>query len=292
MTEALATPRRTPPTHPAPRRAAAAAAHVPWSATASRWLRRVHLYSGLAMLPFVLVYGVSAFLFNHGGGAAAPLVALPVTPLAVDAVAQARAVAAALAQDPAALQNARLDGDWTFEFTHDGRRQRLVLPSDGGEPHVRTIPPSTPRSERLPAALFAAGNNAATTVARAVLAAAGMPPDALRRTGAPTLRYSIGDRETSVSLERGQPSERAAGFDLGRLLQRLHTAHGYGGDAPRIFWAVVVDLMAGSMVLWAVSGLVMWWQRRSHRVRGLLVLVATFAFAVTLAVLMHSLFSR
>jgi hypothetical protein len=45
-------------------------------------------------------------------------------------------------------------------------------------------------------------------------------------------------------------------------------------------------------LLWAISGIVMWWQRRSHRVRGLLVLVATFAFAATLAVLMQSLFSR
>ena len=33
-------------------------------------MRRVHLYSGLALLPWVLVYGISGFLFNHGGSSA------------------------------------------------------------------------------------------------------------------------------------------------------------------------------------------------------------------------------
>lgn len=30
-----------------------------------KWLRRIHLYSGLFMLPWVLLYGVTALLFNH-----------------------------------------------------------------------------------------------------------------------------------------------------------------------------------------------------------------------------------
>jgi hypothetical protein len=29
------------------------------------WIRRIHLFSGLFMLPWVLLYGVTALLFNH-----------------------------------------------------------------------------------------------------------------------------------------------------------------------------------------------------------------------------------
>ena len=29
------------------------------------WIRRIHLYSGLFMLPWVLLYGATALLFNH-----------------------------------------------------------------------------------------------------------------------------------------------------------------------------------------------------------------------------------
>jgi hypothetical protein len=31
-----------------------------------RWIRRIHVYLGLFLLPFVLLYGVTGFLFNHG----------------------------------------------------------------------------------------------------------------------------------------------------------------------------------------------------------------------------------
>jgi len=30
-----------------------------------KWVRRVHLYSGLALVPFVCLYGISGYLFNH-----------------------------------------------------------------------------------------------------------------------------------------------------------------------------------------------------------------------------------
>jgi hypothetical protein len=37
---------------------------TPWKAT-MYWLRRLHLYFGLFLLPWAILYGVTAFLFNH-----------------------------------------------------------------------------------------------------------------------------------------------------------------------------------------------------------------------------------
>jgi len=36
-----------------------------WSARIQIWIRRIHLFSGLFMLPWVLLYGFTAMLFNH-----------------------------------------------------------------------------------------------------------------------------------------------------------------------------------------------------------------------------------
>src|SRR5687768_4458683 len=37
------------------------------SSRAMYWIRRIHLYSGLFMFPWVMLYGVTALLFNHAG---------------------------------------------------------------------------------------------------------------------------------------------------------------------------------------------------------------------------------
>jgi hypothetical protein len=246
------------------------------------------------MLPFVLVYGLSAFFFNHPGGAAAiTVLPRPTNRIEADATALAAMVATALGVPADGVTDARLEGEWTFEFETDGMRRRLALPIDDAPPTLRHVPSTTARTERVPASVFASLNDAALAAARRALANAGLPDADLRRTGAPTLRYATAEHTTSVSLDRGQATQRsAAAFDLARLLMRLHTAHGHGDHWARFAWATVVDLMAASMVLWAGSGLVMWWQRRSHRRAGLLVLVVSVTSAVTIAVSMAGLFRR
>src|SRR5262249_7631250 len=37
----------------------------PWYRRGMHWIRRIHLYTGLFMFPWVLLYGITAFLFNH-----------------------------------------------------------------------------------------------------------------------------------------------------------------------------------------------------------------------------------
>ncbi|MCA8964756.1 MAG: PepSY domain-containing protein [Planctomycetes bacterium] len=259
----------------------------PWLVTASRWLRRAHLYSGLLLVPFVLVYGISAFLFNHpaarGGGARneAPRAEPLSVPVAAELRAQlpaadelAASVAAVLDGEAPLPGSAGLRGSWTFDFEQDGQRRRLSLAADGSSANIRSVAAEPSRANRLPPELFAPAGEAASRVAGRVLADAGFPEVRLRGAGAPQLRYRGQATEVSASIDRRQASVRdAAAFDFGRLLMRLHTAHGYGGDQlPRLLWAAVVDLMAGAMVLWAISGLWMWWQKRSYRRAGLWVL--------------------
>jgi hypothetical protein len=50
--------------------------------------------------------------------------------------------------------------------------------------------------------------------------------------------------------------------------------------------------MSVAMVLWSVTGAVMWWQKRSHRRIGTVVLAAAFGGAIALGLLMHAALGR
>ena len=53
------------------------------------------------------------------------------------------------------------------------------------------------------------------------------------------------------------------------FLERFHRRRGYAtGYTLDTIWAVSVDLVIGAMVIWAFSGLWMWWQMRATRALG------------------------
>jgi hypothetical protein len=62
------------------------------------------------------------------------------------------------------------------------------------------------------------------------------------------------------------------------LLESLHKQHHYPphGGATR-FWALFADLTALTLLIWATTGIVMWWQMRRLRVAGAVVLVLAVA---------------
>ena len=89
----------------------------------------------------------------------------------------------------------------------------------------------------------------------------------------------------------GTPNEDVTPPELGvrKFLLRLHTAHGYPGETNgRWWWAVIVDATAIVLVFWGLSGLLMWWQLKSTRVWGLIVLVLSAASATALGLAMYA----
>lgn len=243
-------------------------------------------------MPFVLIYGVSAFLFNHASTAAAATRELePAPPVMVELQPLADRIAAKLEQTDEVRQP-RLEGSWTFEYGPSNARHRLRFDAAGGPAGITPVAPRDGARERLPEELWSELPPAAEASARSMLAAAGVDPEGLRMTGSPSFAYDRLDRTITVDLDRGTVRERTTGFDAGRLLMRLHTAHGYRGSWDRLIWALIVDLMAFAMVLWSVSGLLMWWQRRPNRQPGLLLLAVTFTTASLLAFVLNQTFAR
>lgn len=55
------------------------------------------------------------------------------------------------------------------------------------------------------------------------------------------------------------------------ILERFHRRRGYAtGYAMDTLWAASVDLVIGAMLIWALSGLWMWWGMKATRATGLL----------------------
>lgn len=52
------------------------------------------------------------------------------------------------------------------------------------------------------------------------------------------------------------------------FLERMHRRRGYQFDAKEDAWAFSVDLFIVAMVVWALTGLWMWWEMKATRVLG------------------------
>jgi len=267
-------------------------------ATVMRWVRKTHLYSGLALVPWVLVYGISGFLFNHGGSSStARELVVP-----DDQVAQLAPAGDELGErlltamdKPAANLHTTLSGSWTFEF-HDpdsDKNFRLSMPIDGTGAFLTERRARTSRTTNYPRETFAPEKERATAVAAATLASIGMQHEKLRAIGGPSLRITSDETRWSTSLTRDRVSESTVGaFDFGRLMRRLHVTHGYGRSHwARVVWAVFVDIMSFAMVMWAITGIVMWWQKKSIRVPGGITLAVAFAGGTALILALQAVFS-
>jgi hypothetical protein len=83
----------------------------------------------------------------------------------------------------------------------------------------------------------------------------------------------------------GKPTAAARAGAFVELLESIHTQHHYPphGGATR-FWALFADLTAVTLLVWATTGIVMWWQMRRLRLLGALVLAGALAIAATVMI--------
>ena len=284
-------------------------------------VRRLHLFLGLFLLPWVLLYGVSGFLFNHPTAfpdqptrtfgpeevRGTPLEGLP-TPANM-----AEEVVAALNEkggshrvvrpDEAAFSRNRV----LVNARGKGVDHSVVVDLDDGTGRVR----SKQAVETEKPAPFAAQSGIRTpkpladrlqTGTPAVLRNMGLDADEATAPGTlPDLTFFMESDgqlwKVTYQSQRGSVGGRPAdassgGLSTRRFLTQLHLAREYpSGVGVRWFWAVAVDAMAFIMVFWAVSGLFMWWQIKAVRAWGAVVLLVSAAVATLMAVGMHGALS-
>lgn len=190
--------------------------------TFNRFNRRLHLYLAMALLPWFLMYGLSAMVMSHRG------------------------------------YLSRLIGEgveWTprFEKAYDGG---LAMDADvaarrdfGRRVADDHDPGCNYRVSRI-------------TDGRIVVTCA---------TFFAATRYSYDVRERWLTAEHTR-------FDVDRILTRMHNQSGFQHDRflPDL-WAVFVDLVSLGFLIWAASGLYMWWKLPGQRGWGVVALFAGLA---------------
>ncbi|WP_419193525.1 hypothetical protein [Kolteria novifilia] len=288
-------------------------------------IRRVHLYSGLFMFPWVLLYGLTGMFFNHPrwftGGEVRTF--------------QAEAVAGgALAQMPTAQSMAEAVVAAINETTGEGGKPRVVLTSDRtpeysgfltfnvqadksshivtvdpvtGHGQVRTTivgeqetplePKPTPLADVRRVELETNTMAAAQSAVPQVLSELGLPSgEAPPPRRAPSLLFSamVDDEPVALTYNMGngaisaQHEDAESPYTVRSLMTRLHLSRGYSPHwNVKWLWAVLVDGMFLSMVFWGLSGVLMWWQIKRTRWLGGGFLLASLALTVVLVAGMH-----
>jgi hypothetical protein len=285
-------------------------------------LRRAHLFTGLFMTPWVFLYAVSGFLFNHpdafpdrqfkpigrGEIAGTDLESFPTAP----AIA-ARVIEAMNAESSS--RSLRLVEPESAEFSRDliataagkqrGTSYRIQLSLGSGQgtvsPARATRPgihedglggkvqlPDLPR-DRLPRAITALSTNLGLEPTTASVKTV---PDVVFNAELRGKVYRISYNLRSGTVSALDDADATDRLTTRSFLTQLHKKRTFPERIDsRWLWAVGVDAISALMLFWGVSGVLMWWQIRSMRGWGCWVLAASGATATVLALALYRVLS-
>ncbi|MEM7154669.1 MAG: PepSY domain-containing protein [Myxococcota bacterium] len=265
-------------------------------------IRRTHLYAGLAMVPWVLMYAISGLLFNHPSLSGSPgvhrfvrddlppqvLADVPTPESAAEAAVEAMRATAPDAQielQPTPLPE--YGGSLRARGEIDDQRVRLFLGARSGNGSLRMSPVEEPAQPEAFAEVESMPVDALEpAIFERMVEAAAEPwldePEALKLESAPKIEFvaTIDGRPWRVTYdavtqkpefeEIEEPEVRTS-----RILARLHMTHTYPAEfgVPWIH-AFVVDLTIFCLIMWSITGVVMWWQLRRLRRVGWVVMLS------------------
>lgn len=288
---------------------------------AMRWVRRFHMYLGLFMFPWILLYGITGFLLNHPGAfpdhEVQKVTEEKLSDAGLNKLPKAQDYAQKLFDIIVKDDRGKLDGykfvgpesaryrhQANMNTTRSGKRYNLsVNPVEQkGLLHIRPMEQGrqTPLGSMWSLNFDDPARMQLQQSAINVLKELGVVTDAVNMQWGPviefdiskgdetwTVIYNIGNRNLLAKPRKGWPGITS----VRQYLLRLHFAHTFPAEiSTRTFWAVMVDAMALVMVLWACTGFLMWWQRRSVRLTGAIVITVSVLWASGLAYLMYEVF--
>lgn len=254
--------------------------------------RRTHMYFGLVLVPFVLLYGLTAIFFNHPtwmDGRADPvdnppalLEAHPGFPIEILAEEVRAAIEEQMEEPVEIVGEPEITGTFLFETREDGQRIRVrVNPSNlASTTQVTDLPGEQEEERRFPKQIETTIGDRVDSLKSELESQTPLASPSIRIAPDIEFQARVGEEDWIVGydLRNGQLSERRVGelrrdFTLRSFLMRLHVSRGYPDDVSvRSFWGGIVDVTALLMIFWAISGVVMWWQMKPLRNAGMLAL--------------------
>ena len=266
-------------------------------------IRRLHMYFGLILVPFVLLYGITAMLFNHQTWFSATTVvdtdpdllesvSLPSADVIADAVLAEMIEKTGIEMTRVEGTTASFTGDLFIDLPDDEARHRYRVNPDDMSATLQITPlaPKVERETPFPDEVEKREEETLKAIVTTLKETSGREKGSLRFMPDIEFRVNAEDQDWTVTydLRSGDVSDRlteepSRPFSMRSFLLRLHKSAGYPREAgSRMGWAVIVDLISGLMIFWGLSGIVMWWQMRPFRRTGLILVVAGIALSAVL----------
>lgn len=274
-----------------------------------RWVRRLHLFLGLFFFPFVIFFGITGLSFNHPTvGRGIPVVSA--SPEEVAEVARFRAWRPeAIARDTvAALRDqgfaATFDEDEEASFSGwplfvgrapNGIQTATLSLEHGWASFTKRVPPKPPGSPPFAQAVVTLPQYSIEVLGEGLGALARSKDIPIEGVLAPhprvhpEVRFVVQDengRAWNVIYDlvsgtfTARPRDAFHGRSFAELLESIHKQHHYPPHrAASFFWSLFADLTAITLLLWALTGLTMWWQLKKLRRIGFGVLALSIVVA-------------
>jgi hypothetical protein len=172
-------------------------------------VRRTHLYLGMLLMPWLLVYGLSTLTLNHG--------------------------------------------DWfqTFRASEPQwlplweKPQPLTTPLQEGNGNLREVVRGLLDSQKLEGPFFAQQQGRRINI---------------------NVQNFIEPTRLTYDLDRQLLRAEKKKFTWVEVLLRLHFRAGYEGTGPlSVVWPIFVDLFCATLLIWIITGLILWWKVRDSR---------------------------
>lgn len=280
-----------------------------------KFLRRVHLYAGLFLLPWVFLYGITGAMYNHQGlFPAGESYSVDDAKLQESALKDIPSPAVLAKQVVESIQKAKPNSNIKLSSNHHAAFNNDIILETRvkGKKHVVhinpvdhsawiTAPPQNEELGRQHAILRDVRNiklnpnpyQKAKEALPDIMSGAGLgnPTPAkplgwcklnfLAEVDGETARVTYVLRDGHVDMTRFTGED---GMIPRATFLRMHTFHGRTPDASaRNVWSFFIDLMALAMVTWGITGMVMWWQMKKLRKIGSLVLACSIITACVIS---------
>ena len=273
--------------------------------------RRLHMYFGLVLAPFVLLYGITAILFNHQSlFSTSTYETVNPSKFADLAFTDPNALADAVTVEISEQSGQSIEriesfpadfrGDMIIDFTEDTVRRRYRITPETMTGTLQTTPRSIEDEEEPVLAIESVEPREVETIdgIKTLLEAEHVEASGRIRS-MPDLEFRVraDDEELALTydLRSGDIAQRKVDeprmdFNLRSFLLRLHVSHGFPSQtSARTVWAIIVDVTAALMIFWAVSGIIMWWQLRPTRFNGMFTMVLGVVLSIALGYAMLNL---
>lgn len=270
-----------------------------------KFLRRAHMYAGLTLLPWIILFGVTGIFFNHPTWFSRQEVVFQGNPEIVRKIAGFHpTVPNKTASDVLKELNRKRVGEGQSELSYDesyspiitGRlgyfldnedaQYFLYLNAMTGEAKIEKrskLPENDPPSLDGQTVLLKDKNSSKLDIGviklfeKAGIKTNSKPrifrrqPNVLfRLKEANGTKYNVGYNLVSGKIS-ARDAEQPPPIELRSMLTRLHRLHHYPDSVnTRWMWSLFVDITGLMLVFWGISGLIMWWQIKPTRVAGIL----------------------